>query len=77
MSFKKWLFEQEEKGKISKEDIKDAREAGLTAAKKIFGDEYDEKKAEKLVDDMIKKYKDKVDDVEDLIQTLVNAFRGE
>ena len=61
----------------SKDDIKKAKEVGLETAKKVFGDEFDEKEANKLIDDVIKDNKGKVKDGEELSAIIANSFRAE
>ena len=72
MLFEEYLRE----GKISDEDIKKAKKAGIETAKEIFKKDFDEKKAEKMIDDIIEKNKDKVDDEEHLSALIINSFRA-
>ena len=71
LNFKSYLSEE-----FSKDELEKAKEAGHSVAKEVFGDEYDEDKANETIDGVIEKYKDNVDGIEDLVQIVVNSFRG-
>jgi fructose-specific phosphotransferase system component IIB len=68
-------FDEYLKEEISKDDIKKAKEVGIATAKEVFGDDFDEKKANETIDGMIKDHKDKAEDGEDLSAIVANAFR--
>jgi hypothetical protein len=52
-------FEQYFKEELSAADKKKIKEVGISTAKDVFGDKYDEERAIKLIDDVIEKNKDK------------------
>ena len=64
---------------LSKEHEKKAREAGHATAKAVFGKEYDQAKADKTIDEVLKKFKEKhdKDDPGDIIAIVQHAFRGD
>ena len=62
--------------KLSKEDIKKAKEVGMATAKKVFGKDFDEEKANELIDGVIEKEKDKAEDGEALAAIISNSFRA-
>ena len=70
-------FEEYLKEKVSAKDIKKAKEVGLATAKEVFGDKFDEKEANKLIDDVIEKEKDKAEDGETLAAIISNSFRAD
>jgi len=71
MNFDQYLSEG-----VSEEDIKKAKEVGMKTAKEVFKDDFDEEKAKKMIDDIVKKHKDKAKDGEDLAGIIANSFRG-
>ena len=58
---------------LSKEEEKDIKEAGIQIAKEIFGKNFDKKKAENLINDTIKKNKNK--NIDTIIEILTNSFQ--
>jgi len=70
ITFKTYFTEE-----LSDADIKKIKEVGISTAKKVFDDKYDETKANKMIDGVISKNKDKsADDVAAIVQ---NSFRAE
>jgi hypothetical protein len=68
-TFKEYLKLYEE---LSDEDIKKIKEVGIATAKVVFKDDFDEDKANEVIDGIIEKNKDK--NAEDISGILKNTF---
>jgi hypothetical protein len=77
MSFKEYLKEKNViTEKVSDADVKKAKESAMKTAKAIFGKDFDQKKFDSTVEDLIKKNKDKVESGDELGGILNNAFKA-
>lgn len=70
ITFKGYFTEE-----LSDADIKKIKEVGISTAKDVFDDKYDEAKANKVIDGVISKNKDK--SAEDVAAIVQNSFRAE